>query len=129
MRVTEKCDVYSFGIVALEVIHGMHPGDLISNLSSTMLVKDILDPRVPFHIADQVATSQVLSVIFLAMRCINTNPQSRPTMNQVSQRLSSLKSWTLYSHPICELTFAQLMNEESMMIKCMVHCEVEKMMT
>ncbi|XP_039137553.1 MDIS1-interacting receptor like kinase 2-like [Dioscorea cayenensis subsp. rotundata] len=112
MRVTEKCDVYSFGIVALEVIHGMHPGDLLNNLSSSMLVKDILDPCVPLHIADQVATSQVLSVICMAMQCINTNPQSRPTMNQVSQRLSSLKSSPLYNHPFGGLTVAQLMNEK-----------------
>ncbi|KAH7690904.1 Non-specific serine/threonine protein kinase protein, partial [Dioscorea alata] len=108
MKVTEKCDVYSFGIVSLEVIHGIHPGDLLNNLSSSMLVKDILDPRVPLHIADQLATSQVLSVIFIAMQCINTDPQSRPTMNQVSQRLSSLKSSPLYNHPFGELTFAQL---------------------
>ncbi|KAH7690903.1 Non-specific serine/threonine protein kinase protein [Dioscorea alata] len=109
-RVTEKCDVYSFGIVALEVIHGMHPGDLLNNLSSSMLVKDILDPRAPLHITDQVATSQVLSVIFIAMQCINIKPQSRPTMSQASQRLSSLKSYPLYNRPFCELTFAQLMN-------------------
>ncbi|XP_039138860.1 MDIS1-interacting receptor like kinase 2-like [Dioscorea cayenensis subsp. rotundata] len=92
MRVTEKCDVYSFGIVALEVIHGTHPGDLLSNLSLSMLVKDILDPRLPLHIANQVITNQVLSVISIAMQCINTDPQARPTMQQVSQRLSSPKS-------------------------------------
>ncbi|KAF3455562.1 hypothetical protein FNV43_RR00194 [Rhamnella rubrinervis] len=32
MEVNEKCDVYSFGIVTLEVIMGSHPGDLISSL-------------------------------------------------------------------------------------------------
>ncbi|KAJ0967442.1 hypothetical protein J5N97_024359 [Dioscorea zingiberensis] len=51
MRVTEKCDVYSFGVVALEVMHGIHPGDLINSLSLSMLVKDILDPRIPLHMA------------------------------------------------------------------------------
>ncbi|XP_039119109.1 MDIS1-interacting receptor like kinase 2-like [Dioscorea cayenensis subsp. rotundata] len=92
MEVTEKCEVYSFGIVALEVIHGTHPGDLLSNFSSSMLVKDILDPRLPLHIADQVITNQVLSVILVAMQCINNDPQARPTMQQVSQMLSSPKS-------------------------------------
>ena len=92
MRVTEKCDVFSFGIVALEVIHGTHPGDLLSNLSLSMLVKDMLDPRLPLHIADQVTTNQVLSVILIAMQSINTDPQARPTMQQVFQRLSSPKS-------------------------------------
>ncbi|XP_039118516.1 MDIS1-interacting receptor like kinase 2-like [Dioscorea cayenensis subsp. rotundata] len=92
MRVTQKCDVYSFGIVALEVIHGTHPGDLLNNLTLSMLVKDILDPRLPLHIENQVITSQVLSVISIAMQCINTDSQARPTMQQVSQRLSSPKS-------------------------------------
>nr|GMC82454.1 MDIS1-interacting receptor like kinase 2-like [Ipomoea batatas] len=32
MEVTEKCDVYSFGILALEVIMGKHPGDLIMSI-------------------------------------------------------------------------------------------------
>ncbi|KAK9930096.1 hypothetical protein M0R45_027153 [Rubus argutus] len=34
MEVNEKCDVYSFGVLALETIMGRHPGDLISSLSS-----------------------------------------------------------------------------------------------
>ncbi|XP_039137606.1 MDIS1-interacting receptor like kinase 2-like [Dioscorea cayenensis subsp. rotundata] len=98
MRVTEKCDVYSFGIVALEVICGTHPGDLLSNLSLSMLVKDILDPRLPLplHIADQVTMNQVLFVILIAMHCINTDPQARPTMRQVSERLFSPKSWPTF---------------------------------
>ncbi|XP_061994885.1 MDIS1-interacting receptor like kinase 2-like [Rosa rugosa] len=29
MAVTEKCDVYGFGVVALEIIMGRHPGELI----------------------------------------------------------------------------------------------------
>ncbi|KAH7690933.1 Non-specific serine/threonine protein kinase protein [Dioscorea alata] len=92
MRVTEKCDVYSFGIVALEVIHGAHPGDFLSNLSLSMLVKDMLDSRLPLHNTDQVTTNQLLLVILIAMQCIDTVPQARPTMQEVSQRLSSPKS-------------------------------------
>ncbi|XP_042518510.1 MDIS1-interacting receptor like kinase 2-like [Macadamia integrifolia] len=34
IRITEKCDVYSFGIVTLKVIMGKHPGELISTLPS-----------------------------------------------------------------------------------------------
>ncbi|KAH7690962.1 Non-specific serine/threonine protein kinase protein [Dioscorea alata] len=111
MRVTEKCDVYSFGIVALEVIHGTHPGDLLSNFSLSMLVKDILDPRVRLPIADQVTTNQVLLVILVAMQCVDNDPQARPTMQQVSQRLSSpksLPSFDIYSFQA--LTLDHLIN-------------------
>ncbi|XP_030547762.2 MDIS1-interacting receptor like kinase 2-like [Rhodamnia argentea] len=46
---TEKCDVYSFGIVALETIMGKHPGDHISwecsssAQTESMMLKDVLD--------------------------------------------------------------------------------------
>ncbi|XP_019163105.1 PREDICTED: MDIS1-interacting receptor like kinase 2-like [Ipomoea nil] len=54
MEVTEKCDVYSFGVLALEVIMGKHPGDLITSIFSSptstshgvLLLKDVLDSRL-----------------------------------------------------------------------------------
>ncbi|KAJ0967453.1 hypothetical protein J5N97_024370 [Dioscorea zingiberensis] len=94
MRVTENCDVYSFGVVALEVMHGIHPGDLINSLSLSMLVKDVLDPRIPLHMVDPFI-KEVLGVILIALQCIDTNPQSRPTMEQVSQRLTYPKSFPI----------------------------------
>ncbi|KAJ0967458.1 hypothetical protein J5N97_024375 [Dioscorea zingiberensis] len=86
MKVTEKCDVYSFGVVALEVMHGIHPGNLINSLTLSMLVKDILDPCLPLQMVDQVI-KEVLAVILIALQCIDNDPQSRPTMEQVFQRL------------------------------------------
>ncbi|XP_039162708.1 serine/arginine repetitive matrix protein 1 [Eucalyptus grandis] len=58
MKPNEKCDVYSFKVVTLEVIMGRHPGDLISALASSSSssssnsmascpLKDILDQRIP----------------------------------------------------------------------------------
>ena len=32
MEVNEKCDVYSFGVLAWEILLGKHPGDVISSL-------------------------------------------------------------------------------------------------
>lgn len=36
MKVNEKCDVYSFGMLTLELIMGSHPGDLISSHATSM---------------------------------------------------------------------------------------------
>ena len=109
MRVTEKCDVYSFGIVTLEVLLGIHPGDLLSSLSSTtcqtILLKDVLDNRLSLP-TSQVATTIVEAVI-LALRCLDTNPQNRPTMQNVAQRLSVSKP----PHPqqdFCTIMFSEL---------------------
>ncbi|XP_042483747.1 LOW QUALITY PROTEIN: MDIS1-interacting receptor like kinase 2-like [Macadamia integrifolia] len=97
MRVTEKCDVYSFGVVTFEVIMGKHPGELIStfpSLSSSglssieenILLKDMVDQRISPPI-NQVA-EKLASIMKLAFSCLCENPNSRPTMQQVSQELS-----------------------------------------
>ncbi|XP_008779669.3 MDIS1-interacting receptor like kinase 2-like [Phoenix dactylifera] len=85
-RVNEKCDVYSFGIVILEVIMGRHPGDLVSSLSSSdvqqMLFIDVLDQRIPPPAAYMV--KEVLLLAIIAFSCIRIIPQARPTMQRIS---------------------------------------------
>ncbi|CAL5386054.1 unnamed protein product [Camellia sinensis] len=50
MKVTEKCDIYSFGVLALEVIKGKHLGDFITSLLTATVknikLKDVLDQRL-----------------------------------------------------------------------------------
>ncbi|KAL5834507.1 hypothetical protein ACOSQ4_014004 [Xanthoceras sorbifolium] len=91
MKVTEKCNVFSFGVLALEVIKGKHPGDLIPSLSSpftrdNMLVKDILDQRTPIPPEFQ---GRVLKFFNIAIACLHANRQSRPTMNMIITLLSA----------------------------------------
>ncbi|XWS13939.1 hypothetical protein CRYUN_Cryun36dG0081800 [Craigia yunnanensis] len=92
----EKCDVYSFGVLTLEVIMGKHPEDLLLSLSLPTSItnhhislKDLLDHRLPppMH---QVA-EEVVFTVKLAFSCLQNSPQSRPTMQQVSEKLSALK--------------------------------------
>ncbi|XP_042519231.1 probable leucine-rich repeat receptor-like protein kinase At1g35710 [Macadamia integrifolia] len=89
MVVTEKCDVYSFGVLALETIMGKHPGELISSLSYAIAqdtpLEDVLDPRL-LPPADQIA-QDLAYLMMLALSCLHPNPQSRPTMQCVSQEL------------------------------------------
>ncbi|XP_027166693.1 MDIS1-interacting receptor like kinase 2-like [Coffea eugenioides] len=94
MEVNEKCDVYSFGVLALEVIMGKHPADFIlSTLSASsststaydILLKDIVDPRL--SAPSKQESKQVTLVAKLALSCIEPNPLLRPTMKQVCVQL------------------------------------------
>ncbi|CAL5392025.1 unnamed protein product [Camellia sinensis] len=90
MEVTEKCDVYSFGVLALEVLMGSHPGTLISNLTSLVdqkiQLKDVLDPRLSPPTTQKIA-DELTSIVNLALWCLHADPQSRPTMHVASELL------------------------------------------
>ncbi|KAG2675625.1 hypothetical protein I3760_12G014100 [Carya illinoinensis] len=73
MKVTEKCDVYSFGVLALEVLRGKRP--------------DVLDRRLPFP--QPLVEDEVNTVVKLALKCLNFQPQSRPTMHFISHVLQA----------------------------------------
>ncbi|XP_035835142.1 MDIS1-interacting receptor like kinase 2 [Helianthus annuus] len=89
MKATEKCDVYSFGVMVLEIVKGQHPGDIITSLASTttkeIKLTDLVDHRLlaPLPEIKEVLTS----LLILATKCINSNPEIRPTMKDVSQKI------------------------------------------
>ena len=92
MVVTEKCDVYSFGVLALEIMMGKHPGELVTIISSfssqSLMLVDILDRRLSSPIDPEVVDDVIL-IVRLALRCINSNPASRPTMQQVCKEFEA----------------------------------------
>ncbi|KAF8030283.1 hypothetical protein BT93_E2663 [Corymbia citriodora subsp. variegata] len=91
MRLTEKCDIYSFGILALEVIIGKHPAELGLSLNSLqseqrMELEDLLDSRLPPPV-DRITMNEVKAIAKQARLCIDVDPNRRPTMTEVSQAL------------------------------------------
>lgn len=90
MKVTEKCDVYSFGVLTLEIIKGKHPGNYIDLLTSpspaTIQVQELLDPRLP---PPEIEAEQALILIAkMARSCLLTNPKARPTMQVIAETLA-----------------------------------------
>ncbi|KAH9782786.1 MDIS1-interacting receptor like kinase 2 [Citrus sinensis] len=90
MKITEKCDVYSFGVLVLEVIKGKHPRDFLSSISSSSLntdtaLNEMLDPRLPAPSSS--VQEKLRSIVEVASSCLNENPKSRPTMKIVSRQL------------------------------------------
>ena len=90
MRATEKYDVYSFGVLALEVIKGYQPGDFVSTIFSSISnmiieVNQILDHRLPTPSRD--VTDKLRSIMEVAILCLVENPEARPTMKEVCNLL------------------------------------------
>ncbi|KAF7836347.1 MDIS1-interacting receptor like kinase 2-like [Senna tora] len=90
MEVTEKCDVFSFGVLAFEVVMGKHPSDLISHIQTfgveSLKLKEIVDPRLAPPSESHILTKLEL-ISDVAMSCLQTNPKSRPTMLTIAQKL------------------------------------------
>ncbi|XP_027352696.1 probable leucine-rich repeat receptor-like protein kinase At1g35710 [Abrus precatorius] len=111
--VTEKCDVFSFGVVALEIVMGKHPGELVSSLTSEstqeILLKDILDPRLISTINQQSAQSLVL-IATLAFACLHSQPKFRPTMQVVCDILVTGKP--RLTKPFEEISLRQIVDRE-----------------
>ncbi|VAH96148.1 unnamed protein product [Triticum turgidum subsp. durum] len=94
-NVTEKCDVYSFGVLALELFMGSHPGDLLSSLSLTantsdVCLQDLLDPRLV--LPDAETAREIYRMLSVAVRCLEPSPSRRPTARRASDELSTIKA-------------------------------------
>ncbi|AES78802.1 putative protein kinase RLK-Pelle-LRR-XI-1 family [Medicago truncatula] len=94
-KVTEKCDVYSFGVLALEILFGKHPGDvvplwtIVTSTLDTMPLMDKLDQRLPRPLNPIV--KNLVSIAMIAFTCLTESSQSRPTMEHVAKELAMSK--------------------------------------
>ncbi|KAK0602759.1 hypothetical protein LWI29_036735 [Acer saccharum] len=108
MVVTEKCDIYSFGVVVLEALMGRHPGELVSLLDQNVMLIDILDPRLSPPV-DQMVMQDIVLASIIAFACLRSEPKSRPTMKRVSQEFTSGKKQS--SKPFPEISITELRNQ------------------
>ncbi|KAL5167425.1 MDIS1-interacting receptor like kinase 2 [Glycine soja] len=113
MVVSEKCDVYSFGMVALEILVGKHPKEILSSLQSAskdngITLSEVLDQRLPHPTLTLLL--DIVRLAIVAFACLHPNPSSRPTMQCVSQCF--LAKLTPLSIPLREISLQQLMTQE-----------------
>ncbi|KAI6694794.1 hypothetical protein NL676_022504 [Syzygium grande] len=98
LRVNEKCDVYGFGILILELVTGRRPVEygednvvILSDHVRVLLeqgnVLDCVDPSITEYPEDEV-----LPVLKLALVCTSQVPSSRPSMAEVVQILQVIKT-------------------------------------
>ncbi|XP_057794457.1 probable serine/threonine-protein kinase At1g01540 [Salvia miltiorrhiza] len=93
----ERSDVYSFGILIMEIITGRNPVDysrpagevnlvdwlkaMVSNRNS----EGVLDPKLP----DKPSSRALKRTLLVALRCVDPNAQKRPKMGHVVHMLEA----------------------------------------
>lgn len=102
MRITEKCDIYSFGVVLLELLTGQQPvqpldqgGDLVNWVKQALVGKEagrILDSRL--NLSKQSEVEEMLLVLKVALFCTKSSPLERPTMREVVRMLVGAREKT-----------------------------------
>ncbi|KAH7428068.1 hypothetical protein KP509_10G074200 [Ceratopteris richardii] len=95
-RATEKTDVYSYGIVLLELISGKRPSDAsfvekglnivgwAISLKKDRRWREVLDPR-----CEGVSPESLEALLQIATLCLCPMPDDRPTMHEVVKMLEA----------------------------------------
>ncbi|KAL4293754.1 hypothetical protein AHAS_Ahas18G0159700 [Arachis hypogaea] len=106
---TDKADVYSFGIVALEIVSGKSNNmgwqreECFSLFDWALLLKekgdlmDLVDEKLGSH----YKKDEAMLIINVALLCTNTSPLNRPTMSSV---VSMLKGKTAVQEVVPDTT-------------------------
>ncbi|KAL2459827.1 putative inactive leucine-rich repeat receptor-like protein kinase [Forsythia ovata] len=98
LRVNEKCDIYGFGVLILELVTGRRPveygednvvilADHVRALLEQGNALDCVDSSMGKYPEDEV-----LPVLKLALVCTSQIPSSRPSMEEVVQILQVIKT-------------------------------------
>ncbi|KAK3165810.1 hypothetical protein QOZ80_1AG0038090 [Eleusine coracana subsp. coracana] len=99
VKITEKCDVYGFGVLVLEVLTGRRPVeyleddvvvlcDLVRSALEGGRLEDCMDPRL----CGEFSMDEALPIIKLGLVCTSQVPSNRPDMGEVVNILELVRS-------------------------------------
>ncbi|CAD6235115.1 unnamed protein product [Miscanthus lutarioriparius] len=100
MVFTDKCDVYSFGVLTMEVVMEQHTK-----------LKDILDHRIVVPTSDE--EKDIILLMLVAFACLQICPKARRTMQQAYQALTNRSCPTVILRLIHEVKLQDLHDFEA----------------
>ncbi|XP_057969434.1 leucine-rich repeat receptor-like protein kinase PXC1 [Malania oleifera] len=101
-KLTQKADVYCFGIIVLEIITGRIPGQLLSGNNVPIFedlcdwvrmvvnndwTTDVLDEEIR---ATNQGHEEMLKLTEMALQCTDMTPEKRPKMSEVARRIEEI---------------------------------------
>eukprot|EP00253_Pinus_taeda_P003830 PITA_03830 len=101
-QLTEKSDVYSFGVILLEIISAKQAVDInrnrgevnLANLAITKIqegaLDEVVDPQLDIEVSQEVKI-MVSAVAELAFRCVVSERDDRPDMEEVVAQLEKIR--------------------------------------
>ncbi|KAJ0477170.1 putative protein kinase RLK-Pelle-SD-2b family [Helianthus annuus] len=95
LAITSKVDVYSYGVVVLEMITGRSPcsengegqGGLVSWVQERVKTECWVEETVSGSIRGEYDGSVMEKLVEIALQCVEENSEARPTMSQVVNML------------------------------------------